>query len=228
MQALSNVEILERALAKARASNPDWKPLLLDRPEDLIRMGHENMVLFNRGFAQAFWGEASHPVVRTGSGGAWDHLPPGVMHRQIESMISRGVDPDAACRYARAMMFGGATTAEALAIIRDCDCAHLGTAIELWHLDEIPTDRWFRDAWRRSHNGGPILIDLKRARPIQWKKARDAVECENRRRQTDYEAFGSSLIEVDWLAFRERLRSARDEIDLRAVWPAVLGPAKAV
>ena len=72
MQTLSNVEILERALAKARANNPDWKPLVLDRPEDLIRMGHENMVLFNRGFAQAFWGEASHPVVRTGSGGAWD------------------------------------------------------------------------------------------------------------------------------------------------------------
>ena len=71
MQALSNVEILERALTKARANNPDWKPLLLDRPEDLIQMGHENMVLFNRGFAQAFWGEAPYTVVRTDSGGAW-------------------------------------------------------------------------------------------------------------------------------------------------------------
>ena len=71
MQALSNVEILERALAKARANNPDWKPLLLDRPEDLIEMGHENMVLFNRGFAQSFWGEALHAVVPAGSVGAW-------------------------------------------------------------------------------------------------------------------------------------------------------------
>jgi hypothetical protein len=68
MQALSNVEILERALAKARANNPDWKPLVLDRPEDLIQMGHENMVLFNRGFALAFWGEAPHIVVSTDSG----------------------------------------------------------------------------------------------------------------------------------------------------------------
>jgi hypothetical protein len=82
MQALSNAEILERALAKARANNPDWKPLLLDRPEDLIQMGHENMVLFERGFAQAFWGEAHHIAVPTDGGGvlvqgsnqpAWRH-----------------------------------------------------------------------------------------------------------------------------------------------------------
>lgn len=72
MPALRNVEILERALAKARANNPDWKPLLPDRPETLIQMGHENMVLFNRGFAQAFWGEAPHIVAPVRSGGAWD------------------------------------------------------------------------------------------------------------------------------------------------------------
>jgi hypothetical protein len=71
MQALNNVEILERALAKARVNDPDWKPLLLDRPEDLIQMGHENMVLFNRGFAQAFWGEGTYAVVRTGGSDVW-------------------------------------------------------------------------------------------------------------------------------------------------------------
>ena len=70
MQALSNVEILERVLAKARANNPDWKPLVQDRPEDLIQMDHENMVLFERGFAQAFWGERPYTVVPTSSGGA--------------------------------------------------------------------------------------------------------------------------------------------------------------
>ena len=36
MQTLSNVKILEPALAKARANNPAWKPLLLNRPEDLL------------------------------------------------------------------------------------------------------------------------------------------------------------------------------------------------
>ena len=72
MQALSNVEIFARALAKARANNPDWKPLVLDRPENLIQMGHENMVLFNRSFAQAFWGEAPHSVDPTRGNGAWN------------------------------------------------------------------------------------------------------------------------------------------------------------
>ncbi len=61
MQALSNVKILEQALAKARANNADWKPILLNRPEDILQMGYENIVLFERGFAQAFWEkEAQH------------------------------------------------------------------------------------------------------------------------------------------------------------------------
>lgn len=68
MQALSNVKILELALARARANNPAWKPLLLNRPEDLLQMGYENMVLFEWGFAQAFWREAPHVIVPTGSG----------------------------------------------------------------------------------------------------------------------------------------------------------------
>ena len=74
MQTLSNVKILERALAKARANNPAWKPLLLNCPADLLEMGHENMVLFERGFAQAFWGEGPHIIVPTGSGGILNHV----------------------------------------------------------------------------------------------------------------------------------------------------------
>jgi len=71
MQALSNVKIFELALAKAGTNNPNWRPILLNRPEDLLQMGHENIVLFERGFAQAFWGEAAHHIaVPTGSDGA--------------------------------------------------------------------------------------------------------------------------------------------------------------
>jgi hypothetical protein len=73
MSTLSDVTILERALAKAKANNPAWQPLLLNRPEDLLQMGHENIVLFERGFAQAFWGESPHIVVPPGNGGAWRH-----------------------------------------------------------------------------------------------------------------------------------------------------------
>ena len=71
MQALSDVKILEQALAKARANNADWKPILLNRPEDILQMGYENIVLFERGFAQAFWGEAHRIVVPTDSGDTW-------------------------------------------------------------------------------------------------------------------------------------------------------------
>jgi hypothetical protein len=69
MQTLSNVAILEQVLAKARANNPNWHPLLQNRPEDLIQMGHENIVLFERGFAQAFWGEAQRIGVPTDRNG---------------------------------------------------------------------------------------------------------------------------------------------------------------
>ena len=71
MQALNNVEILKRVLVKAKTNDPDWQPLLLDHPKDLIQMGHENMVLFNRGFARAFWGEAPCTILTASGGDAW-------------------------------------------------------------------------------------------------------------------------------------------------------------
>jgi hypothetical protein len=115
------------------------------------------------------------------NGGAWREFPwfyPGFDEVQIERMIARGIRPDVAARYAHSMMVGGCTSAEALAIIRDRDCEPHGNAIELWDVSDVPSDLWFRNAWRRSHNGGPISVDLKLARPIQWKRARYAVETE--------------------------------------------------
>lgn len=148
-------------------------------------------------------------------GGVWDHLPRGVMDRQIASMVRRGVNEDAAYRHAKAMMFGGCTTAEALEIIRDRDCAPHGTAIELWDADEVPTDRWFRDAWKRSHNGGPISINLKLAKPIQMRRIGDAIFEENMKRQRELLA----PFEYDRDLLRGKIMSARDEIELRSIWP---------
>jgi hypothetical protein len=154
-------------------------------------------------------------------GGLWDHFPRGFIDTQIERQIARGVKADAARRYANAVQFGGCTTAEAFEIIRDRDCAHLGTAIELWDVDDIPADRWFRDAWRRSHNGGPISIDLARARPIQFRHISNAVKLENQRRQSELDSF-DSLIEVDLPGLREKIIQARDEMELRTIWPGEL------
>jgi hypothetical protein len=61
MHARSHAEILERVLATARANNPNWQPLVLHRPEVLLQMGHEHFVLFERGFAQAFWASINNP-----------------------------------------------------------------------------------------------------------------------------------------------------------------------
>lgn len=148
-------------------------------------------------------------------GGFWDSLPPGVMDRQIASMVRRGVNEDAAYRHAKAMMFGGCTTAEALEIIRDRDCAHLGTAIELWDVSEVPTDRWFRDAWSRSPNGGPISISLVKAKPIQMQRIGDFVIEENKRRERELLA----PFDYDRDLLRDKIVRARDEIELRRIWP---------
>ena len=154
--------------------------------------------------------------------GGWKDMLRGFLETQIERGIAAGRLPDAQRRYVRAMAFGGCSTHEALAIIRDRDCAHVGTGCELWDVDDVPTDRWFRAAWVRSHNGGPINIDMKRARPIQWGHMRKAVALENRRRQEDYYAFGDPVA-VDWGALRDRISRADDHAELRRIWvPALL------
>lgn len=158
----------------------------------------------------------------TGGGGIWDRYPPGFLDIQIDRMIEAGHGPDAARRFARAVQFGGCTTAEALGIIRDRDCAHLGTAIELWDADDVPTDRWFRNAWKRSANGGPISIDLKLAKPIQYQRIRQAFEKENTRRASDLDA---APLELDWLHVRQRVKRAREETELRHIWPEELREA---
>lgn len=147
-------------------------------------------------------------IVWMGCGGFWNEAPRGFMDVQIERQIARGIPAAVARRYAHAMQFGGCTTAEAYEIIRDRDCGPYGTAFELW---DILPDRWFRDAWTRSHNGGPINIDLVKARKIQWRKAwnfaaKEALE-------------NMRLIKVDWDAFRQRIDLARDDDELRTVWP---------
>ncbi|WP_291854907.1 hypothetical protein [Bradyrhizobium sp.] len=164
---------------------------------------------------------ASEVIAWMGCGGFWDQHARGFIEMQIERQITCGVAPDVARRYAYAMQRGGCTTAEALAIIRDRDCAPYGRAIELWDLADVPVDYWFRNAWRRSHNGGPISIDLARAKRIQFQHARAAVMAMNSRLNSDMESF-DRLVDIDWLRFRERIRSASDVRDLRGIWPTHL------
>lgn len=70
-------------------------------------------------------------------------------------------------RRVRALQQGGLSEAEAVALIRDCDAPDFSTAREIVDVAEIPTDRTYRAAWRRSPNGGPIVIDQEAARAIR-------------------------------------------------------------
>ena len=52
--------------------------------------------------------------------------------------------PGAAYRYARMMMTGGCSRRQAIEIIAEQDCGHLGTAIEIVDIDDLPKDRTYR------------------------------------------------------------------------------------
>lgn len=62
-------------------------------------------------------------------------------------------------RWIEALDRGGLTEREAVSLIVEKDAPAWSTAHEIVHKHEIPEDRRYRNAWRRSHNGGPIWID---------------------------------------------------------------------
>lgn len=153
------------------------------------------------------------------NGGRWNDMPKGFVNDEIERQCqsASGHDPDAVARFCRAMAFGGVTGKEALALLVARDVAYQGSMIELYDVDDIPTDRWFREAWSRSKNGGPINIDLEKAKLIHWEKLKRAAFAENKRREEAL--YAEPKLVFDNLAYRKYIRSARDHEELRAVWP---------
>lgn len=150
------------------------------------------------------------------SGGYYGRVSLGFIDKQIERQIKDGRRPDAAARFTNALIYGCGTERRAVEILRDRDCAHVGFNIELIDLDELP-DRWFRDAWSRSTNGGPVSIDLKAARRIQWRKIREAVCDERLFRSLNLVALPP--LKVERLELQKGIEAARDEDELAGVWP---------
>lgn len=140
----------------------------------------------------------------TNGGGRWDGFDPGFLDRQIEAQAKDGVGERNARAFVRAMQFGGCSDAEAYEIMRDRYCSHLGTACELWDSSDFP-DRWFRNAWRRSHNGGPIVIDMKVAKRIQISRISDAAKIR-----------GAVMRTGLW---KSRVRRATSPEELKTIWP---------
>lgn len=156
------------------------------------------------------------------SGGYWDDQPRGYVETQIERQIAAGIAPDHARRFAHAVAFGGATEAEVWGIVRDRDCARYGTLHELMDFDDLP-GRWFRNAWYRSANGGPVGVDLKRAKEIQFYHIRTVEDVERRRHGY---AMNARPIDVPWITIESAIRNAIDESELVRVWPEALPKPK--
>lgn len=137
-------------------------------------------------------------------GGHWRDRPRGFIKKQIELQVSSGIDPWHAERFAFAVAFGGVTEAEAWEIIRDRDCARFGFDHELVRAEDLP-DRWFRDAWRRGHNSKEVYVDMNIARDIQLLKIKKAA--------------GKKEGGLDLVTIESAIKNARDEEELRRVWP---------
>lgn len=151
------------------------------------------------------------------NGGYWADRPRGFLWRQIQLQIEGGIDPEHAKRFAYAVQFGGLSTPEIYAVLRDRDCARHGKDHDLIEPAELP-DRWFRDAWTRGHNGGPVWINLEKARGIQRAKINQAIADENKRRKFE----GLRTVRVDRAAIDAGIKNARDDEELRRIWPQSL------
>jgi hypothetical protein len=152
------------------------------------------------------------------SGGHWGEMSRGFLETQIERTIAEGRNPDIARRFVHGLAFGGLSSAEAFEVIRDRDCGHLGTAHETCHAQDLP-DRWFRDAWIRSHNGGPIRISLPQAKRIHWARISQAIKAANDAAEADLDA---QPLVIDAAQIKSAIRKASDVDDLRRIWPDTL------
>jgi hypothetical protein len=139
------------------------------------------------------------------NGGGFPCIRLGALNNHIDEEINAGRSARFAMRYVHGLAFGGLTEAEAFEIIRERDCAPGGTGFEIWDLQDIPTDRWFRNAWCRSHNGGPVYISMPIARKLQLKKLQGLA--------------AERKIELQLPRWRARIRRAATPEALKAVWP---------
>jgi hypothetical protein len=157
----------------------------------------------------------------TNGGGFMFSNERGYIDEQIGRMSER-----AAHRFVTATAFGGHTTSEAFEILADADARPYGTAAEVVDPASLP-DRWFRNAWRRSPNGGPIRVDFRSAQILQADYIATAVTLYNeKQRRVDLlhalsgKVSGLAPIVLDTSAMRQRIREAQSLEQLRVVWPA--------
>lgn len=149
------------------------------------------------------------------TGGRWERMPRGFIDEQVETQASLGIDRDVARRFSRGLAFGGLAYGEAFRLIGDRDCRPHGTALEIVTDDDLP-DQWFRNAWRRGHNGGPVCIELEAARGIQWQHIIAGIGRQREAIASDWRRAGETIT-PDMGALAQQVARARDVDELRAV-----------
>lgn len=145
--------------------------------------------------------------------------------RQVKGMVKGGIEEQPAWRIVYGISRGGFSDRLFFAALADYACKPQGTGIELWDAADVPGDRWFRDAWRRAAEGGPIRIDLQAARGVQEAAIARAVDDWNtieRRDPSRWGHNGPAFIELDWRWLRRATAAARSPEELMMVWPADL------
>ena len=75
-----------------------------------------------------------------------------------------------AAKWIDALIDGGYAELDAVRLIGEVSAPPFSTALEIVDATEIPTDRRYRDAWRRSSNGGPIWIDEEKAQMLDERR----------------------------------------------------------
>ncbi len=156
--------------------------------------------------------------------------------RAITNMVQDGYDEGFAQKWCRALIGGGETDASALGLIRqqasgtrgmpETDCAAVG-------YEDLPSDRSYRDAWRKRGNGIEVDLGLAKAifaaRVIKA-KSRDVLEHKTAAEQSMLLGNASDVLEktyitllnLDLRALGAKVMKAESIDQLAALWPAEL------
>lgn len=125
-----------------------------------------------------------------------------------------------AYRWVEALAHGGVSYEEAIRMVGEKDRPVGGCAMEIVLRSDIPNDRWFRNAWKRSQNGGPIYIDLNRARLVQKHQYIAKLQSDLAKKSLwDRVTLDSKV--VDFKAVEEQIFQTDDLEVLRLILPAV-------
>lgn len=135
------------------------------------------------------------------------------------------------------LLAGGATEAEALAVIQAKSVPSDAVDVEIVELATIPTDRWFRNAWTRPIGGGSIEVDMPKAREIQAQKIQAARRKAIGRLQSEedkarlvgksaganqHAADRAALETMNLTAIAASIAGAANPTALKAIWPSGL------